>query len=345
MSHLDNLAPLTYGLLPYAIGAVQQLDLVVAKVGATPIPTGNGRQAGKIIVANTDEFMGSPEGSETALDSDYPMMEGKTDTTVSYSLKEHKRARLVLDRHEKWNQGKGPLKSAAAAQVGRFLGLKMESNLATVLFTTGNWTNAAVADLGGGGVQWSTYSTAVCDLDLDIMLQRHREKANCEATDIVMGQQVFDAYRRCLSTQGLRVVTSGAGQAEMLTAEEAKSRIEARHNVRLHVGSARHNTAAPGLTKVGAYIWGKSVWVGNLSPTPGELSDAGVILERRAVAVVVDNQETTGLDFGGATLPINITATMQEPPKARGTVIAGEAYWDIVITDSSLGQLYTAAVA
>lgn len=347
MSTQDTLSPVAYPLFGAAIGAISQLSLVCAQL-AIPVPSGNGRQTGTMFVANTVEFDGGPQSSSTGLEADYPLLPGNRDTTVTYTLQEHKHHDVVLDRHEKWNQGTGPLARKAAVRIGRKLGKDMERELAGVLFSTSNFTNAALVDVGGGGVQWSTYSTAKPDLDIKKALTAFLEQSEVEATHLVIGKQALDAYSSCLYSMGVMLVTSGAAQGTPLTREAAIARIEELHNVKVLVGSERYNSAAPGLTKSGAYIWGKSFWVGCLGDAENaSMTDAGLSLDARAVALVVDQEagSASGLDMSGAPLPVNIESFPQVPPKAKGTVIAGEGYWQVVLCKAELGYLVTAVVA
>lgn len=347
MSTQDTLSPVAYPLFASAIGAISKLNLVCAAI-ALPVPSGNGRQTGTIFVANTVEFDGGPQSSATGLEADYPLLPGNRDTTTTYTLQEHKHHDVVLDRHEKWNQGTGPLARKAAVRIGRKLGKDMERDLAAVLFNTSNFTNAALVDVGGGGVQWSTYSTAKPDLDIKKVLITFFEQSEVEATHLVLGRQVLDAYASCLYSMGIQLVTSGAALGTQLSREAAVQRIQDLHNVQVIVGSERYNSAAPGLTKSGAYIWGKGFWVGCLGDAENaSMTDAGLSLDARAVALLVDREAgaASGLDMSGAMLPVNIAAFPQNPPKAKGTVIAGEAYWHAVLCKAELGYYVTAVVA
>jgi hypothetical protein len=348
MSTQDTLSPVPYPLFSAAIGAISKLRLVCAAIGPIQVPSGQGRQTGTIFVANTVEFDGGPQTSETGLEADYPLLPGNLDTTVTYTLKEHKHYDRVLDRHERWNQGTGPLALKAGVRIGRKLGKDMERALATVLFSTSNFNNSAVVDLGGGGVQWSTFSTAKPDLDIKKALIAFREQSEVDATHIVIGRQALDAYASCLYSMDVQVVTSGGATGQALTEEAAVQRIERLHNVKVLVGAERYNSAAPGLSKSGAYIWGKGFWVGCLGDVENaSMTDAGLSLDARAVAVVVDAEagSASGLDMSGAALPINIEANAQLPPKAKATIVSGEAYWDVVLCKAELGYYVTAVVA
>lgn len=343
----SNIHPINPILSGVAIGAAQKLDLAVAKIGVTPVDTVNGKvsRVGTIFVQDSATLLGGPQTDQTAIGGDYPMLEQGAKSTVTYRLEEYKTAGFVADAHEKFSQVPGSLTQETAAQVGRFLALKLEKRCADMFLSTSLWPDAALVDIGGGGVQWSTNSTAKPDTDIDVLKQTVREQAyGADPDTIIMGEQVFRHYCRCLQAQGVALVTSGAARADILSTEAAVRRIEELHGLRLIVGRARYNSAAPGLAASGAYIWGKSIWMGVLGGGLGSETDSGMVLTPRAAVVLADTSGSP-LNLAGVTLPISVSQNMQVPPKAKGTVIAAECYTDEVVCDANLGYLVTAAVA
>lgn len=347
MYQTSNISPVSPILSGIAIGAIQPLRLVCAQVGVTQVDVMSGKATrnGTVFVQDSADWMGGPETDHTAIGGDYPMMEARAKSTVTYALEEYKRAAFVADAHERFSQVPGSLVSENAAMVGRYLALQFERRCASLFFSTGNWPDAALVDIGGGGVQWSTPSTAKCDSDIDAAKVTARETAyGLEPDTIIIGQQALDAYRRCVQAQGIAVVTSGAAQGNILTESQAVDRIASLHGLRVIVGSARYNSAAPGLAASGAYIWGKSFWIGCLGGGAGAATGSGVVVTPRAALLLADTMGSP-LNLGGVTLPMVADQTLQLPPKAKGTVVSAECYTDEIVTDANLGYLVTAVVA
>lgn len=347
MHSSTNISPVSTLLGGIAIGAAQKLDLVVSAIGVTPVPSAGGKaqRNGTIFVQDSASLMGGPETDQTAIGADYPLLEQAAKSTVTYRLEEYKRAAFVAEAHERYSEVPGSLVQESAAFIGRYLALKLEARVASLFFSTGNWPDAALVDIGGGGVQWSTYSTAKPDNDLDALRVLAREQGyGAEPDTLIIGQQAFDAYRRCIQSQGIAVVTSGAARGDILTREAAIQRIESIHGVRCIVGSARHNTAAPGLATSGAYIWGKSMWMGTLGGGIGTQTDSGMVLTPRAAVVLADTMGSP-LNLSGITLPMSGGQVLQVPPKAKGTIVHAECYTDEIVCDTNLGYLVTSVAA
>lgn len=347
----SDLSPVLPIVPALAIGAAQKLDLVCAKL-AQQVDTVNGKvqKRGTIFVQPSADLLGSPETDKTAFGADYPMFEPSAKGEATYALEEHKRGGFVPESDERYSQVPGSLVSEQIEAIGRFLALKLEARVASLFFSTANWPDAALVDIGGGGVQWSTNSTAKPDTDLDALYILAREQAyNSDPDTLIIGVQALDQYRRCLQAQGVAVVTSGAARGDILSFNAAVDRIQANLGVRVIVGRSRAATSAPGLSHTSGYIWGKGMWMGCLGgkATP---SQTGMVLTDKAALVMADTMGSP-LNLGGMTLPISVRTHYQPPTRvdgritAGGTVIAAECITDEVVGDANLGYYVTAVAA
>lgn len=328
-----------------AIGAAQELKLVVNTPGLiTPV----GRQKkGTIIVRGIADFMGEAELNWSAINGDYTLTTTTDPSTKTFDLKAWKRYDFVSAADEAFSQMPGPLVKDAAMGLGRKGSLFCERQLAATLFNASNYgTSALTALTNGGGVQWSTPSTAKPDSDIKAAIVEYREQSNGDPQDLVISQTSLDAYCLCLQAQGVVFVTSGMANAELLVEDAAIARIRRLHKVNVIVGNARYNSAAAGLALSGAYVWGKGFWLGNLVGPRGIETDGGVMLSARAVGVFSGSMvDTGGLDVSAANIPIGMTQTFQLPPKNKGTVIAADAFLDFVSLSSLFGYYVSAVTA
>lgn len=343
LNSVNVVSPLLSGA---AIGAAQQLRLVASGMPQARVPATS--YHGQVFIESSASFMGSPTNLKTSLTADYPRTQAGDPTTVSFTCEEYKLASAVIpDKLMERSQFPADLLSREAAAIGRKLALDMESRLATLFFSTGNWPDAALVALGGGGIQWSNYTTAKPDLDIDVAMVAAREGAYGRNPDtIILGQQVIDAYRRCLQAQGVAVVGSGAARADLLTEADAIGRIQSLFGLRVLVGSARSNTSAPGLTPSGAYLWGKSFWIGCLQDADVGVAGSDVMVRPvGALLIVEDRVGAAGISMDGLTLPIAVSEHISEPPQAKGRLVAGECYTDEIVCDANLGYLVTAVAA
>lgn len=343
LNSVNVVSPLLSGA---AIGAAQQLSLVASGLPQARVPAQS--YHGQVFIESSGSYMGSPQNLKTSLSADYPLTQAGDPTVVSFSCEEYKLASAIVpDKLLERSQFPADLLSREAAAIGRKLALDMESRVANLFFSAGNWPDSALAALGGGGIQWSNYTTAKPDLDIDVAMVLARESAYGRNPDtIILGQQVIDAYRRCLQAQGVAVVGSGAARADILTEADAISRIESLFGLKVLIGSARANTAAPGLAVSGSYIWGKSFWIGCLQDTDAAVAGSDVMVRPVAgLLIVEDRVGAVGISMDGLTLPIAVSEHISEPPKAKGKLVAGECYTDEIVCDTNLGYLVTAVAA
>jgi hypothetical protein len=330
-----------------AIGAIQKLDLVYGKLPMARVdPTA---YTGKIWVENSAMYQGSPQVTATALSANYPQTAAGNPTTVTYTCEEDKEASQVIPgKLQERSQFPLPLDKREAKRLGVNMALRAEIRAATLMFTAGNWGTAALADLGTGSrTQWSSHLTARPDEDIDYAFIAARERAyNCKPNTIIMGQQVIDAYRRCLQAQDIQYVTSGAANGKILTQDAAIDRIQTMWGLRVIIGSAVSNTAAPGLTNVQSYIWGKSFWVGILNGENIDVTGDRIDTEANAAMVVAEDIVAgAGVNMEGLTIPVAVRMQETVLPAADGVIVAARCYTDEVVTETKLGYVVTAVAA
>ncbi len=353
MDNLNSLASTSPLLSGQAVGAIAGLDLVCSRIGWTQVPrllSGADSlpavaHTGTVHVASTVDYAGGPQETETAIGDDYPQLERANGADITYHLREHKAGRLVLDAHERFSQIVGPLQQQAAGAVGRHLGLRAERKLAALMFTASNWGTSTLVALGAGGVQWSTQATARADSDIQAAIDVQTTRAGVRPTHMIMSQQVLNHYRLNAEARGGLIVTSGGVSVTgIMTDDFARAHIEQTFGLVVYIGSARSNSAAPNLTRSDAWIWDKSLWIGNLGGAMAPDAGSVVGLEPSAVLLLAD-VGLGSLVIDKSLLPISMSRTRQEPPRAKGAFIAGEAYYDMIRCDTTLGTVITAVIA
>lgn len=326
-----------------AIGAVAPLNLVCAQAGIFTPTRGN--KTGTFLVRSLGDYMGDADDAYVALEADYKGTDTTDLSTGTFELKAWKKYEFVSAALQAFSQVPGDHVKEAGVVLGRRAGFFAERKLRSTLFNASNFTAANVSDLGGGGVKWSNYVAARPDVDIRKAMIAFKNASNTTAVDMVIAEDVLDAYAMCLASQNLIVTTSGAGNAQLLNQEQAIQRLRTMHGLNVMVGRSRYNTAAPGLTVSGSYIWTDGFWIGILAGPPGIQGESGIVLSPRAVAGFSHMMEGTGLTLDGVSLPVAVSQTMQEPPKNRGTVVAAEMYIDVKLLSGTFGYYVKECVA
>lgn len=358
---IDALAPVAPLLPGFAAGAAQRMNLICTQIPSVSVSATAYR--GKIWVEDSSNFMGSPQRLNAAIDADYDQVAIAPPSTVDYEcLRIQSGSQTIPAKLMQRSQYPIALPARQAAAIGRRIAFDFEQTVANLFQDTSIWANTDIASLGGGGVTWDNWETAKPDLDLSIAFVAAREQAYGRDPDtLIIGIRLLDNYIRCLTSQNVALVTSGAAagpSVQILQRTAAVQRIKDIHGfTNVHVGQTRVRTSAPGASLTAGYIWGTDMWIGCLND--GEAQDIGngaiavnpvaalVIRESGANVVggVNGNDMTIPSGIQGANFPVVLQVQETSLPQVPGLIMAGDAFMTIAKTDANLGYLVTGVVA
>lgn len=342
-------SPVSPILSGMAIGAIQDMrGLIFPKLPNVQVaPTA---YKGQIFAENSQMFLGDTRDLRTALSQPYPQRISGAPMISSYTCDEYKIASAIIpEKLEERSQFPTPLRMREALQLATTIALAVEKVAAAALFNTSNWANAALTAIGGGGVQWSTWSTAKPDNDIQKLKVLARETAyGRNPNTLIMGQACLDNYVLCLQAQGVALVTSGAATAQVITEEFAIARIKAIFGFEnVWIGAVRSQTSAPGGTVTNDYIWGDYLWCGLMDPSGSTVDGSTVYVRPNAMLLVKEQGAAAGMgvNVSGASLPLTIEEDPVRPPNGNGTVVSGRTYVAMANPDLNLGYLVTDVLA
>lgn len=180
-------------------------------------------------------------------------------TTASFSCDDHALKSFVADEvQDQAEAALNPLIDETETITEKLM-LDRENNAATLLTTSGNYTNTSALS---GTSQWSDYSNS--DPIGDIRTARTTVHAATfkKPNTIIMGKQVFD-----MLADHPQIIERVKYSALGVVTEELLARIFQVSKVL--VGEAGKNTANEGATDALSYVWGKNVIVAYIAPRVG----------------------------------------------------------------------------
>lgn len=192
--------------------------------------------------------------------------------------------------------------------------LKLERDVADLLFTAANWTNSGAPSNG----QWDLDSSdPIADITGSSgVRETMRQSIGCYPNTMVMGATVWAALQRHPDILDRVKYTQLGIVTEALVAQLFQVQ-------RLLVGTAIYNSAPEGSSSSLGDIWGKFVWLGWVPPAAGLMIPAAgytFVWKDRQVERFREDQEKQDV----------VTASMN---------------WDVKVTSADSGYLLTSVVA
>ena len=196
--------------------------------------------------------------------------------------------------------------------------LKIEREVASLLFTSSNWANSTTLS---GTSQWSDYSNSDPFGNLRTAIETVHKSAGVKPNTIVMGQEVWNKLADHPDLlDRVKYSERGIVGPELLAAALGVDRVL--------IGEAVYNTAAEGATTSMSFIWGKHCWVGYVPPAPGiRVPAAGYTFWWKAYGVA----------------GVKVTSWRDEDNECDK--YRAEAAFDVKVVGSDLGYLIVNAVA
>ena len=339
MSSLASLTPISPVLSVAAIGALQKLDGLVAPLIPCAMVSPLYHQ-GTIFVESSGQYLGAVGNAPASLTAPYTSTQTENPATVAFACQRYEKGSpLIPDRVIERSQFPLAEPKRHAAMIGRHLLLQLEARVAD-MFQGGGFSTANLVDIGGGGVQWSSYATAKPDNDLVKMQTNFRTASGgygVDADTIIIPQECLDAYRLCIQAQGIAVVTSGAANGSPLSVPDAVARIAGLTGMKVIVAKSRRRTSAPGVALASSLIWTDTIWIGCLD---GSASSAGGDIQADAIAALLVTEDGSGMGIAAqhGEIPINVVEGRSSLPDVPGVRLGADLYTDEVRCDVLLGN-------
>lgn len=356
--------------MPISLGGMTPVEPLITEVLASFVPGERGligpvalptlrvsgdAHDGKIWVEALGPFMGQPNlDLRRAPNSNYAPLFSDVPNTVDYECVERSGKRFVDDLIAGRSQFPIDLEVREALVARRAILLAMEVDIATLLFTAGNWganDTALIALTGGSGAQFGASGATEIK---DLLLARNlaESAAMGEAPDaFIAGRacrnrlRTANDIRAYYGNDRMRAgINDAALEAVLLDALAVQY---------VHFGVARRNTANPNTsgTITGADIWTDSCLFYYKDGANAVQVAGGARIMRATAALVLEDvigaaPETLDLEGNSVSLPMIAKVWRTEDPP--GSNVAVGMSWDALLTNATgdpMGHLVTDCVA
>lgn len=307
---------------------------------------------GKLFKETHQGAMGTPQSLKFAAGAPLPRMTTVDPGTVSYECELYGLAseRGIAKVGAARSQYPVDLVQREAAILAGNLAIAEEVRYATLYGTSGNWTTTSACGSLAGGTQWSSLTaTPLTDLHEYIGNSYVPAAHGAMPTDIIIPYPVAVAMGKTAELRGaLPLVTSTQSVAvtagRPLSVQAVAALVAQEFGVRVHIGSARYNTANLNQSHTETWIWGETVWIGTLG---GDAAADGANV-RVGLTAALGLDEISGLaGVGLAELGSALSGGVVE-----GNPLVGDAWFpyvqhssDELIVSADLGATITNCLA
>jgi len=299
-SSYSNIHPVDQILTSLAIEAIpsdSQLiaDQIFEKVN---IP----ERSGTLLIENTRNFMGSSDlDLERAPGASRAMIGSFDRTSTTYKAKIYSASDSIAMEDIFDSQYPGSEEARIVRKVARTMKLAKEKRAADLLFDNTVFTNTstAAALTGGTGNQFNAAGgEPLHDLHVikDIVFANsHGINPDC----LIFGRDVFRELARNPEVRGFAgTIGQGFASGNRILSDEVVIQVlkDVLGIPNVYVGSARRETAKPGLTSSEGYIWnGESIFMGIMKGSDAIVSKSGGV---KAMPVAALDFEFSGVQAG-----------------------------------------------
>ena len=300
-------APVDPILTGRVLGAVPDPSLLSNQGVVEELNVNRGALDGTIFVEPRRPFMGDTDHTSLARapGADHKQLAGGDPTTTTYSVRSIFGAERSLPVEiEEASQFPIALREREASILRSAMMLNREVNLASLLFTTGNWTGTVACNAltDGGSAKWSDVAARPLAGLIQAVENYRQQNGGIMPDTLVMGYSAANALRKNDEMRGIVRIATGNGSAlaagadRPLSIPAVQAAISAELGIpagRVFIGSARRETAATGAASSEADIWTDTCWFGNL--LGGNGAAFGSVARVQAVgAMVFTRNEITG---------------------------------------------------
>lgn len=301
------IAPVDPILTGRVLGAVPDPSLLSNQGVVEELNVNRGALDGTIFIEPRRPFMGDANHTSLARapGADHKQLAGGDPSTETYSVRSIFGAERGLPVElEEASQFPIALREREASILRSAMMLNREVNLASLLFTTGNWTGTVACNAltSGGSAKWSDTAARPLAGLIQAVESYRQQNGGIMPDTLVMGHTAANALRTNDEMRGIvRIATANgsalaAGADRPLSVPAVQAAIAAELGIpegRVFIGSARRETAASGATSSEADIWTDTCWFGNL--LGGNGAAFGSVARVQAVgAMVFTRNEFTG---------------------------------------------------
>jgi len=307
------IAPVDPILTGRVLGAVPDPSLLSNQGVVEELNVNRGALDGTIFIEPRRPFMGDANHTSLARapGADHKQLAGGAPSTETYSVRSIFGAERGLPVElEEASQFPIALREREASILRSAMMLNREVNLASLLFTAGNWTGTAVCNTltSGGSAKWSDTAARPLAGLIQAVESYRQQNGGIMPDTLVMGYTAANALRKNDEMRGIVRISPAVGGGEAyggalaanadrpLSIPAVQAAIAAELGIpegRVFIGSARRETAASGATSSEADIWTDTCWFGNLMGGNG--AAFGSVARVQAVgAMVFTRNELTG---------------------------------------------------
>lgn len=306
--------------------------------------------AGKVWVDTHVGAMGTPQSLVVTPGAPLPRMTTQDPSTVSYSCDIYGLASSGLPKvRAARSQVPVDLVQREQAILMDALLIAEEVRYAALYGTSGNWTTTVACGSMTGGTQWSS-ATATPLTDLHDYLVTYLAAAHGNAaTDIIIPYPVAAAMGKTSELRGaLPLVVSTQSLAVQagrpMNVQAVAAVIAQEFGLRVHIGSARYNTANLGQSHTETWVWGEAVWLGTLM---GNAMQDGANVRTVATAALGIDEISALADAGLAELGSPMSAGVDElsPSAGNAWIPYVQHAADEIVVSANLGATITNCLA
>lgn len=316
--------------------------------------------SGTIWQRNKTGFMGGPEGEALALGAPLTPAKVGDPSTLTYTCSKygHRSQPGIPYEFDQRSQFPTPLVMEHLDAHKIRLKLAREKRFATLVQTTGNWTGTVACNAapGGGSVK---FSDVVASKPVSLFNRLKEaffvQTDGIEADTLVVPRSTMVYLAENYELRQL-VYASAAGIVYSpnpvdQAVGDAAAKLSKAIGLRVLVGSARHNTANPGQTHSGAYIYADTVWMGyagnnavsafrdQQSGQATITGDIGACLLVEEISNIPNGRILADADAGGMLLAAGVD---QEKVSLGGVIVPWALHYEAMTkTSATLGYTVT----
>lgn len=217
---------------------------------------------------------------------------------------------------------------ADSEYVAEHLVLGQELEFADTVFAASvwaqDWAGASSENLASFQFKYWNASGATPIKDISLLISRIRTRIRRKPNTIIMGDRVFAACRQSSEIKGM---FPGAGEI-MITEEVLARQLGVQ---RVFVGLASYNDAVPGQTDNMTDVFGRSLWIGYVDPSP-QLNSPSAFM---CIQYTGDDQ---GPNVDG------VRAMVDFDRRRELYITEGVTYSDVVISAADAGEFVSGLV-